>query len=158
MLPDAAAGLAARAAALTPPDDEEALARRRIRTAEYRYRAEDIESARAGLSELVAELPAGELRAEALLWLACVRQAQNGIAEAVELARRALAEARRERCCAPPRNASSRCALVVVGADVAARGPARRRRAGDGPDDRRPRRSPRARPRWPGRSSGSAPG
>ena len=91
--PDAAAALAGRAASLTPPGASEAHARRRIAAAEYQYRAEDTEAAQAGLTELIAELPTGELRAEALLWLACVRKAQDGTAEAVQLARQALAEA-----------------------------------------------------------------
>ena len=73
--------LAARAVALTPPEAGSALIRRRISIGEYRYHAEDMDAARTALSELVAELPPGELRAEALLWLACVRQAQNGMAE-----------------------------------------------------------------------------
>ena len=92
--PDVAAVLAARAVALTPPGTGSALIRRRIRIGEYRYRAEDMDAARAALSEVVTELPPGELRAEALLWLACVRKAQNGMAEAADLARAALAEAR----------------------------------------------------------------
>ena len=92
--PDVAAVLAARAVALTPPAAGDALIRRRIHVGEYRYRAEDMDAARTALSELVAELPDGELRAEALLWLACVRKAQNGMAEAAELARAALAQAR----------------------------------------------------------------
>ena len=91
--PDVAAVLAARAVALTPAAAGDALIRRRIHVGEYRYRAEDMDAARAALSELVAELPGGELRAEALLWLACVRKAQNGMAEAAELARAALAQA-----------------------------------------------------------------
>ena len=76
-----------------PARGRHALIRRRIRVGEYRYRAEDMDAARAELSEVVAELPPGELRAEALLWLACVRKAQNGMAEAAELARAALAQA-----------------------------------------------------------------
>jgi DNA-binding CsgD family transcriptional regulator len=91
--PDTAAVLAARAVALTPPDLTDSVARRRIWTAEYQYRAEDVEAARVGLTEMIAALPAGELRAEALVWLANVRQAQNGMAEVVELSRQALAEA-----------------------------------------------------------------
>jgi DNA-binding CsgD family transcriptional regulator len=91
--PDTAAVLAARAVALTPPDLTDSVARRRIWTAEYQYRAEDVEAARVGLTEVIAALPAGELRAEALVWLANVRQAQNGMAEVVELSRQALAEA-----------------------------------------------------------------
>ena len=115
--PDAAAALAARAAALTPPDAFDTRARRRIRTAEYHYRLEDVEAARLGLVELVAQLPAGELRAEALLVLATVRQAQNAIHDAVDLARQSLAEARGDLL----RAAAARflaLALVITG-DVA---------------------------------------
>jgi tetratricopeptide (TPR) repeat protein len=101
--------------ALTPPATGDALIRRRIHVGEYRYRAEDMEAARAALSELVAELPGGELRAEALLWLACVRKAQNGMAEAAELARAALAEARREALRAAAERLLAQ-ALVFVGA------------------------------------------
>ena len=59
---------------------------------EYRYRAEDIETAAADLTGALTQLPPGELRAEALLWLFYVRQAQNAMAEAVELGHAALAE------------------------------------------------------------------
>ncbi len=90
--PDTAAALAGRATALTRADDVATRARREIDTAVYHYRAEDAEAARRVLAETVTRLPAGGLRAEALLWLACVRQAQNGMAEAVELARQALGE------------------------------------------------------------------
>ena len=113
--PDVAAVLAARAVALTPPSAGDALIRRRIHVGEYRYRAEDMDAARAALSELVAELPSGDLRAEALLWLACVRKAQNGMTEAAELARAALAQAQRTKL----RAAAERLlalALVFVGA------------------------------------------
>lgn len=91
--PDTAAALAVRAVDLTPEEPFEVRARRRIRAAEYGYRSEDFDPAAADLTELVGQLPAGELRAEALLWLATVRQAQNGVAEAIGLAARALAEA-----------------------------------------------------------------
>jgi len=53
--PDVAAVLAARAVALTPPGTGSALIRRRIRIGEYRYRAEDMDAARAALSEVVTE-------------------------------------------------------------------------------------------------------
>ena len=83
----------ARAGTLTPPDEGAMLVHRRIRIGEYRYHAEDMDGAHAELSTLIAELPPGEQRAEALLWLACVRKAQNGTVEAAELARASLAEA-----------------------------------------------------------------
>jgi hypothetical protein len=91
--PDTAAGLVARAVMLTAPEQGPVLAQRRIQISEYRYHAEDMHGAHAELSTLIAELPPGEQRAEALLWLACVRKAQNGTAEAAELARASLAEA-----------------------------------------------------------------
>jgi DNA-binding CsgD family transcriptional regulator len=113
--PDVAAVLAARAVALTPPEAGSALIRRRISIGEYRYHAEDMDAARTALSELVAELPPGELRAEALLWLACVRKAQNGMAEAAELARAALAQAERNTLRAAAERLLAQ-ALVFVGA------------------------------------------
>jgi DNA-binding CsgD family transcriptional regulator len=114
--PETAARLAARAAALTPPDEVEAVARRRIRTAEYDYHAE---AAQTVLTELIDQLPAGDLRAEALLWLACVRQARDGMAETVELARRSLADATsNELRAAAERHLA--LALVIVGDDVPA--------------------------------------
>ena len=124
--PDVAAVLAARAVALTPPAAGDALIRRRIHVGEYRYRAEDMDAARAALSELVAELPSGELRAEALLWLACVRKAQNGMAEAAELARAALAQAQARRA-ARGRRATPRASAGLRRRRVV-RPPARRRR------------------------------
>lgn len=90
--PDAAAVLAERAAALTPPGST-CVAARAVRVGEYRYRAEDIAGAAAALAEVLDRLQAGELRAEALLWLCYVRQAQNRMADVVELGHRALAEA-----------------------------------------------------------------
>ncbi len=89
--PDVAAAVADRAVTLTPPDSDR-LAVRRIRTAEYRYRAEDADAA-TGLTELIAQLPAGELRVEARLWLTSLLQAENRFTEAVELVRAAVAEA-----------------------------------------------------------------
>lgn len=113
--PDTAAGLVARAAMLTPPDEEAVLAHRRIQIGEYRYRAEDMDGAHAELSALIAELPPGESRAEALLWLACVRTAQNGTVEAAELARAALAEAQGSGLRAAAERILAH-ALVLVGA------------------------------------------
>ena len=91
--PDTAAVLATRSTALTPPENPQAVGRREIDAAIYHYRAENAEAARKVLVGVVARLPACELRAEALLWLACVRQSQNGVAAAVDLAAQALAEA-----------------------------------------------------------------
>jgi DNA-binding CsgD family transcriptional regulator len=110
--PDVAAALEARAVALTPPDSA-TLAGRRIRTAEYRYRAEDTDAA-VGLTEVIAQLPPGELRAEARLWLGGLQQAENHITEAVEHVRAAVEEARTDRLrAAAQRNLAF--ALVING-------------------------------------------
>jgi DNA-binding CsgD family transcriptional regulator len=110
--PDVAAALAARAVTLTPPDSSKP-ALRRVRTAEYRYRAEDTDAA-AGLAEVIAQLPPGELRAEARLWLAGLQQAENHITEAVEQIRAAVEEARTDQLrAAAQRNLAF--ALVVNG-------------------------------------------
>jgi hypothetical protein len=113
--PDTAAGLAARAVTLTPPDQGAVLARRRIQISEYRYHAEDMHGAHAELRTLIAELPPGEHRAEALLWLACVRKAQNGTVEAAELARASLAEAKGNGLRAAAERLLAQ-ALVLIGA------------------------------------------
>ena len=105
--------------------------KRRICIGEYRYWAEDMDAARAELSEVVAELPPGELRAEALLWLACVRKAQNGMAEAAELARAALAQAQGKRA-AGGRGTTPRASSGVRRRRVV-RPPARRRRPSSPP-------------------------
>jgi DNA-binding CsgD family transcriptional regulator len=118
--PDTAAGLVARAATLTPPEQGAVLAQRRIQISEYRYHAEDMHGAHAELSTLIAELPPGEQRAEALLWLACVRTAQNGAVEAAELARAALAEAKDSGLRAAAERILAH-ALVLVGAVRSAR-------------------------------------
>ena len=89
--PDVAATLAQRATALTPAGSP-LLVERRVRTGEYRYRAEDVAGAAEVLGAVVDELPPGGLRAEALLWLCYVRQAQNRMGDVVELGARALAE------------------------------------------------------------------
>jgi ATP/maltotriose-dependent transcriptional regulator MalT len=110
--PDVAAALAARAVTLTPPDSAK-LVLRQVWTAEYRYRAEDTDAA-AGLAEVIAQLPPGELRAEARLWLAGLQQAGNHITEAVEQIRAAVEEARTDRLrAAAQRNLAF--ALVVNG-------------------------------------------
>lgn len=89
--PDAAAVLADRAVALTPAGSPRR-AERRVRTGEYRYRAEDVAGAAVALEAALDDLPAGELRAEALLWLCYVRQAQNRMSDVLALGARALAE------------------------------------------------------------------
>ena len=72
--PDAAAALARRSVALTPAGAQSASARRKIGQAEYEYRSENLPEAAARLSEVIAELPPGNQRAEALLWLSTVSQ------------------------------------------------------------------------------------
>ncbi|MGH3907729.1 MAG: tetratricopeptide repeat protein [Pseudonocardiaceae bacterium] len=90
--PDAAADLADRAVALTPADPG-TTARRKIVAAEYHYRVEELAAARSWLEEVVAELPPGGLRAEALLWLGTVVYDQGSPDEACAHVRQAIAEA-----------------------------------------------------------------
>jgi DNA-binding CsgD family transcriptional regulator len=100
--------------AFTPAELVAVRAARRIHAAECGYRAEDYGPARSDMAELVAELPAGDLRAEALLWLATINQAAGDVTETIGLVRRALAEAR----AAGLRAAAERdlaLALVIVG-------------------------------------------
>ena len=70
--PEAAADLADRAFALTPPADAEDRVRRRLLVADYLFGAGDGEGARTVLEQLVSVLPAGRERAEALQRLAWV--------------------------------------------------------------------------------------
>jgi DNA-binding CsgD family transcriptional regulator len=73
--PAAAAELSEIAAALTPPGDPPARRRRRLAAAEAHRLAGDRDRARAILDELLAEVPAGEQRADVLFALARVRSA-----------------------------------------------------------------------------------
>lgn len=66
--PDAAADLAERAVALTPPDLRDEQVRRIIMAACFHYRADDAVAARERLAPVLDEVPSGPLRAEALLW------------------------------------------------------------------------------------------
>jgi hypothetical protein len=119
--PDVAAALAARAVELTPARSERRPGRQ-VRTAEYRYRS-DAPTAAAELAGLVADLPPGELRGEARLWLATLLQVENRWAEATAF------DAAREASGPELRSAVERSlayALVVsgdaAGADRRARG------------------------------------
>ncbi|MGH3902657.1 MAG: LuxR C-terminal-related transcriptional regulator [Pseudonocardiaceae bacterium] len=91
--PDTAADLAGRAVALTPVNPGTVAARRKIIAAEYHYRVEELDMARAWLQEVIAELPAGGIRAEALLWLGTVVYDQGSPDEACTHVRQAIAEA-----------------------------------------------------------------
>jgi DNA-binding CsgD family transcriptional regulator len=71
--PAAAAELSEIAAALTPPGDPPARRLRRLAAAEAHRLAGDRDRARAILDELLAEVPAGEQRADVLFALARVR-------------------------------------------------------------------------------------
>lgn len=73
--PAAAAELSEIAAQLTPPGDPPARRRRRLAAAEAHRLAGDRDHARAILDELLAEVPAGEQRADVLFALARVRRA-----------------------------------------------------------------------------------
>ncbi len=83
-------GLALR---LTSPDDTDALARRRQELAQRLYFAGDASAARRELAALIASLPAGERRAEALLDLGSVVWSQGENEDGLDILARALAEA-----------------------------------------------------------------
>ncbi|HST25382.1 MAG TPA: AAA family ATPase [Gaiellaceae bacterium] len=83
-------GLAVR---LTPPEDVEALARRRHEYSQRLYFAGDVSAARRELEALVAMLPAGEPRAEALLDLGSVSWSQGDADAGIALLAQALEEA-----------------------------------------------------------------
>jgi len=88
----AAAELAERAMALTPPDAEDAVNRRRVTTAEHCFYAGDGKKATALLEEAVAAAKPGPARADALCALAVVVTATDGKRAATELYELALAE------------------------------------------------------------------
>jgi DNA-binding CsgD family transcriptional regulator len=91
--PDAAADLLHRACRLTPPADVEALALRRIAYGRLLHSAGDAPGAVAELESLVASLPAGVLRAGALLHLMYVARLSGSLERAVEHGVQAAAEA-----------------------------------------------------------------
>jgi DNA-binding CsgD family transcriptional regulator len=88
----AAAELAERAVALTPPAKVERLGRRRLAAAGLWYDAGDTKRARTLLEEMVASTATGPLRADGLRRLADVRSELEGNPIAVELLLSALAE------------------------------------------------------------------
>lgn len=88
----AAADLAERTIALTPPQGLESINRRRITAAEHCRYAGDAKKAAVLLEEAVAASPPGRVRAEALSRLAGPRGLTEGFPVAVDLLSRALAE------------------------------------------------------------------
>jgi DNA-binding CsgD family transcriptional regulator len=91
--PDMAAELAELAAALTPPGRLTAWWRRRAGAGAYLFRAGDTARARRQLEALVAEMPTGRTRAEALLVLAKILSYDVGEAVATPMREQALGEA-----------------------------------------------------------------
>ena len=88
--PDSAAELSEFAAKLTPPANREALARRRLATAEQLFVIGEAERSRALLEQLIAELRPCPERADALVLLS---ETVPDLDEAVRLCRQALEEA-----------------------------------------------------------------
>src|SRR5262249_39270979 len=91
--PAGAAELAELAAALTPPSPPPAQRRRRVDAGGYLFRAGDTARARRELETLVAEMPAGRDRAEALLVLAEIFSHDVGEPAATPMLEQALGEA-----------------------------------------------------------------
>jgi DNA-binding CsgD family transcriptional regulator/tetratricopeptide (TPR) repeat protein len=89
----AAAELAERAVALTPPRDEEGRRQRRLQAADLHFEAGDLERALAIVRAAGDDAPRGSARAAVLLRLGRLRAETSGAAEAVALWREALAEA-----------------------------------------------------------------
>lgn len=87
---ESAAELLELAALRTPGSDRDALARRRIGAAEQSIAAGDPRRARESLESLVDDLPAGAMRASALLLLATTQE--DDLRAGGDLAQRALAE------------------------------------------------------------------
>src|SRR5215831_3190181 len=91
--PEVAAELAELAATLTPQDRLPARWRRRVDAGGYLFRAGDTARARRDLEALVAEMPAGRDRAEALLVLATIVSYDVGEPVATSMLEQALGEA-----------------------------------------------------------------
>src|SRR5437764_447141 len=91
--PSAAAELAEHARALTPSSRPDDLARRTIAGASYHAASGDRKRGRATLEELIATLPAGFRRADALRIAGEIRYQDDSFPEAVRLWRQALEEA-----------------------------------------------------------------
>ncbi|HWO12719.1 MAG TPA: AAA family ATPase, partial [Polyangiaceae bacterium] len=86
-----AAELAEQSIRLTPTDDVDVLAQRRLETATFEIRLGDARRARAHLEPLLAELPAGPMRAGVLLQLARLHESEA--TRALSLCEQAIAEA-----------------------------------------------------------------
>jgi DNA-binding CsgD family transcriptional regulator len=104
--PDSAAELSELAAKLTPPADREALARRRLTTAEQLFVTGEAERCRSLLEALIGELGPCPQRADALVLLS---ETVPDLDEAVRLCRQALEEADDD-------NARAAKAAIVLGA------------------------------------------
>jgi DNA-binding CsgD family transcriptional regulator len=105
--PDSAAELAERAAAITPPADGEAAARRALLSAKHHITAGDGPAARAILERLSRELPAGMARAQALILLA---EADEDLGQAVAH----LDRARRDTADQPGLRAEAHLSLATL--------------------------------------------
>lgn len=91
--PDAAAELGELARKLTPPSDVHDLRRRTVAAAEDHLTVGDVEGGRALLEDVLARLPAGPARADALVRLARTAYLGEGFRRAATLLRQALDEA-----------------------------------------------------------------
>jgi DNA-binding CsgD family transcriptional regulator len=89
--PDAAAGLAAQACRLTPPDQRSRFLRRTIMAAEYQFHAGELQRAREGLEAVVPVAEEDQERAEALRLLGEIRFHESSFFEAMPLFEEALA-------------------------------------------------------------------
>lgn len=91
--PDAAADLLRLSVRLTPPQEAEALAWRRIAYGRLLHSAGDEPGARAELESVIAGLPFGPLRARALFHLMYVIRLSGALSAAIAAGERAVAEA-----------------------------------------------------------------
>ena len=91
--PDAAARLQGMACRLTPPDDEEALALRRVAHGRLLHSAGDAPGAIEELRSVVGSLPLGVIRARALYHLMYVTRLSGALGRAVEYGLQAAHEA-----------------------------------------------------------------
>ena len=87
----AAAALSERSAALTPPEDCEGHQRRLVQAGEYRWQIGDMSCARQILEDALPAIPAGALRARALLCLGRIRF-HSQVTRAAEATTQALEE------------------------------------------------------------------
>jgi DNA-binding CsgD family transcriptional regulator len=91
--PDASAHLLRTSCRLTPPDDGDALALRRVALGRILYHAGDAQGAEAELWSVVDAIPPGPVRARALYHLMYVARASGGMVRSVEYGLRAAEEA-----------------------------------------------------------------